>query len=231
MPKDGTKTRERLLDAAQRLTLGQGFSATTVDQVIAEAGSSKGAFFHHFSSKNELGRALVARYAAADIAALHHFMALAERTSDDPAVQLVEFVRSFEEIGDEIAEEHQSSCLYVSFVHHRELVSDGSTEVIVESIEAWRAAIAEKLAAAAARGSIGREVDFDDLADHVFVTFEGAFILARAESDTSRMRAQLRILRQTLEALLGLTSPDPEISSRASGSRAGEDMTPSVSPR
>mgnify|MGYP001820286655 CR=1 FL=1 len=205
MPRDGTETRERLLDAAERLALGQGFSATTVDQVIAEAGSSKGAFFHHFASKNDLGRALVARYAAADIAALRRFMASAERRSDDPAIQLVEFVRGFEEIGDEIADEHQSSCLYASFVHHRELTSDGSTEVIVEAIEAWRAAIADKLAAAAVRGSLQEGIDLDDLADHVFVTFEGAFILARALRDTSRMRAQLRILRQTLEALLGVT--------------------------
>ena len=205
MPRDGTETRERLLDAAERLALGQGFSATTVDQVVAEARSSKGAFFHHFASKNDLGRALVARYAAADIAALRRFMASAERRSDDPAIQLVEFVRGFEEIGDEIADEHQSSCLYASFVHHRELTSDGSTEVIVEAIEAWRAAIADKLAAAAVRGSLQEGIDLDDLADHVFVTFEGAFILARALRDTSQMRAQLRILRQTLEALLGVT--------------------------
>ena len=206
MPKNGTETRARLLDAAERLTLGQGFSATTVDQVIAEAGSSKGAFFHHFSSKNDLGRALVARYAAADVAALRRAMASAEQRSDDPAIQLIEFVRGFEEIGDEIADEHQSSCLYASFVHHRELAADGGTGVIVEAIEAWRAAIAEKLAAVAAAGSLDGSIDLDDLADHVFVTFEGAFILARAVRDTSRMRAQLRILRQTLEALLGVTS-------------------------
>ena len=209
MPKDGTKTRARLLDAAERLALGQGFSATTVDQVIAEAESSKGAFFHHFASKSDLGRALVARYAAADVAALRRVMASAEQRSDDPAVQLIEFVRGFEEIGDEIADEHQSSCLYASFVHHRELTADGSTEVIVEAVEAWRAAIAEKLAAAAARGSLREEIDLDDLADHVFVTFEGAFILARALGDTSRMRAQLRILRQTLETLLGVTAVEP----------------------
>ncbi len=209
MPKDGTETRARLLDAAERLALGQGFSATTVDQVIAEAESSKGAFFHHFASKSDLGRALVARYAAADVATLRRFMASAEQRSDDPAIQLIEFVRSFEEIGDEIADEHQSSCLYTSFVHHRELTADGSTEVIVEAIEAWRVAIADKLAAAVARGSLREGIDVDDLADHVFVTFEGAFILARALRDTSRMRAQLRILRQTLEALLGVTPVEP----------------------
>jgi hypothetical protein len=37
----------------------------------------------------------------------------------------------------------------------------------------------------------------------VFVTFEGAFILARSLNDPGHMRAQLRVLRQLLEALLG----------------------------
>ena len=36
----------------------------------------------------------------------------------------------------------------------------------------------------------------------MFVNFEGAFILARATADISHMRAQLRVLRQSLEALL-----------------------------
>lgn len=39
-------------------------------------------------------------------------------------------------------------------------------------------------------------------ADHVFVTFEGAFVLARSMNDPGHMRAQLRVLRQLLEALL-----------------------------
>src|ERR1044072_3618746 len=54
MPRDGHGTRERILQAAERLMSDQGYSATSVDQVIAEAGSSKGGFFHHFSSKTDL---------------------------------------------------------------------------------------------------------------------------------------------------------------------------------
>ena len=61
MARDGTATRIRLLDAAQGLVLERGFAGTSVDDVLSEAASTKGAFFHHFSSKAELGRALVER--------------------------------------------------------------------------------------------------------------------------------------------------------------------------
>jgi TetR/AcrR family transcriptional repressor of nem operon len=204
MPRDGTATRERILDSAQRLVLDRGFAATSVDEVIAAARSSKGAFFHHFPTKNDLGRALVHRYAAADVEHLHAFMARAEAETDDPARQLVAFIRMFEEIADEIATEQQNSCLYISFVHDRQLTADGSTEVIGGAVEAWRKVLREKLDAAKAGGSLPDDLDLDDLADHVFVTFEGAFILGRTLGDARHMEAQLRVLRQLLEVALGV---------------------------
>jgi TetR/AcrR family transcriptional repressor of nem operon len=44
--------------------LKQGFSATGVDEICREAGVTKGAFFHHFKTKEDLGRAALAEWAA-----------------------------------------------------------------------------------------------------------------------------------------------------------------------
>jgi AcrR family transcriptional regulator len=49
-----------ILDAAARLFASRGFGQTSVDAVIAEAGLSKGAFYHHFASKEGLLAALLA---------------------------------------------------------------------------------------------------------------------------------------------------------------------------
>ena len=51
MPRDGSATRQRILDAAERLVIENGYSSTSVDQVIAASETSKGAFFHHSDSK------------------------------------------------------------------------------------------------------------------------------------------------------------------------------------
>lgn len=203
MPRDGTQTRERILDTAQGLVLEQGFAATSVDEVIDAAGSSKGAFFHHFSTKNELARALVERYATADVEHLESFMTAAEAESDDPALQVIAFVRMFEEAADEIVAA-QPSCLYVSFMYDRQLFEDGTTDLIVGAVDAWRSALLEKLEAGARLHRPRSPVDLEALADHVFVTFEGAFILARTTQDGSHMRRQLAVLRHHLELLFGL---------------------------
>lgn len=219
MPRDGSPTRTRILDQAERLVLGQGFAATSVDEVIAAAGSSKGAFFHHFPTKADLGRALVERYAAADIDSLVTFMARAEEQADDPGEQLVAFVRLFEEAADDIVRENQSSCLYVSFIHDRQLHGDGSTGVIADAIVTWRDALRERIVASSRRRPLRGGLDPDALADHVFVTFEGAFILARSLHDPGHMRAQLRVLRQTLELVLGVGEAPAQRSARRGRSR------------
>ena len=47
--------RIALLNAAHKLVRQKGWTATSVDDLCADAGGTKGAFFHPFASKDELG--------------------------------------------------------------------------------------------------------------------------------------------------------------------------------
>lgn len=200
MTRSGDQTRERILDGAQRLVLEHGLAATTVDAILTETDTSKGAFFHHFPSKSHLARALVERYAAGDIAFLEEFLARAEEVSDDPAIQVVSFIRLFEAAADEIVS-RQPSCLYVSYIFDQQLFEDGTNDVIVSTVLAWRRRLAEKLRDAAEVHPPRVSVDPDALADHVFTTFEGAFMLTRAMSDPDLMRRQLELVRRYVALL------------------------------
>ena len=61
------EARTRLLDAAMMVIREQGYAASTVDDICRAAGVTKGAFFHHFASKEELA-----------VAAADHFAAMAD---------------------------------------------------------------------------------------------------------------------------------------------------------
>lgn len=54
MQQRSLQTRARLLDAALKCFARQGFNAASVESICAEAGVSKGAFYHHFPSKQAL---------------------------------------------------------------------------------------------------------------------------------------------------------------------------------
>ena len=55
----GIATRERILDAANRLMLVRGVNATTLDDIREASQTSKSQLYHHFADKQELVRALV----------------------------------------------------------------------------------------------------------------------------------------------------------------------------
>jgi TetR/AcrR family transcriptional repressor of nem operon len=58
------EARARLIEAARDLVRRKGFAATSVDDLCAAAGVTKGAFFHHFASKEALGVALIEDWTA-----------------------------------------------------------------------------------------------------------------------------------------------------------------------
>lgn len=204
MPKDGAINRERILNAAQHLVIENGFAATSVDQVLRAAETSKGAFFYHFDSKVALARALTERYVAADIGELR---AALDATADvvDPADRVLAFIRHFEDSAEELMSV-QSSCLYVAVLTEQQLVSNGTADLIRHAIEVWRTEIAELISAAATSRALELG-DVEALADHVFVTFEGAFLLCRSTGSPDHMRAQLRVLRSLLSAALSAGVP------------------------
>ncbi len=146
--------------------------------------------------ETDLGEQLVERYAAHDVQTLHDGLAAVAHL-DDPKVRLVEFVRHFEGRGDEIMSA-QSNCLYVSVLTERQLAGPEATGAILGAVVAWREEIVTLL-----RDALGdTDLDLDALADHVFDTFEGAFILCRSTGDPDHMRRQLAALRVLVEALV-----------------------------
>jgi len=61
-PEHKVQTRARVVESARRLFNRHGFEQVTIDQVMASAGLTRGAFYHHFDSKDELYAAAVASF-------------------------------------------------------------------------------------------------------------------------------------------------------------------------
>jgi AcrR family transcriptional regulator len=198
MPRDGTATRTRILDSAERLALEQGFAATSVDEMIAVAATTKGGFFHHFASKQALARALVERYVATDMELLEELLARAEASSDDPLDQLLHFVALQEDVVDDLGG-GVPGCLYASFCYEQELVDDTTRGLIADAVLAWRVRTRALLDRVAERYPPRVPVELDALADQGLAVYEGSFVLSRALGEPELLRGQLRLFRTYLE--------------------------------
>lgn len=198
----GARTCEVILDAAESLILRQGYAATSVEQIIDNVGMTKGAFFHHFRTKNDLARALLDRYAVADAALLRENVSRASILSDDPLQQVLVFIGLFLEIAERIEEPHPG-CLFASYCYESGLFDDSIHDVVAGAMLAWREAFGGLLRGAASRYPPRAEVDIDALADALTVIFEGSFIMSRALRSPRIFAAQLRIYRSHIELLFG----------------------------
>ena len=100
-PEHKIRTRGRIVESARRLFNRHGFEQVSIDQVMAEAGLTRGGFYHHFKCKDELYAEAVASYAASNPFAVKSAQAGARLT--DPhrlARALVEMYLSDEVFGN-----------------------------------------------------------------------------------------------------------------------------------
>ncbi len=79
-----TATRQALVSSARTLFERNGFAATSVQSIVDDAGLTKGAFYYHFISKEELLRVIHDEYIDHQLAAVQTVLG----TTDDPGEQL-----------------------------------------------------------------------------------------------------------------------------------------------
>ena len=203
MPRDPERTRTDIMDAAEALIFDHGFAGASVSAIIDEAGVTKGAFFHHFDTKNALARALVERFATADRALLDGAVERARRYSRDPVQRVLILVSLLEEYVEGRPGDEPPGCLYASYCYQAELFDQATLEVARRAMRSWRERVGEMLAEAVEAEPPRVPVEVDDLADMLTVIFEGAYVMSRTLHEPGSVGRQLRQYRQYLELLFG----------------------------
>ena len=204
MSKKAEITKTRILDAAQSLILDRGFAATSVDAIQEAAGISRGTFFYHFPSKDDLAKELLHRYAKNDATMIEGYMSRAEKLSSDPLQQALIFLALIEELFEETGL-GDAGCLFASYSYEAGLFDEEAHDVLIRAVEHWRESLGGKLGEAMKRHSVrGDTTDPYLLADLAYGVLQGAFILGRVQSDPLIMVAHIRQFRRFIELLFGL---------------------------
>lgn len=86
--KPPERRRDELLDCAQSLFFERGYDRTTVNDIIEKAGVSKGGFYHHFASKEEMLEVLAARLARDSVARVRDIL-------DEPGLDALARLNAF----------------------------------------------------------------------------------------------------------------------------------------
>ncbi len=190
--------REKLLEAALTVIRTKGYSATTVDELCAAAGVTKGAFFHHFRTKEDLA-----------VAAADAFSAMADgvfaeapfRALPGPLDRLLGYVAFRKAILTGALPEF--TCLVGTMVQETFETHPAIREACLASITAHAAMVEDLVADVMAERGDPTGQGARSLALHTQAVIQGAFILAKASRDATVAADSLDHLARYIQLTFG----------------------------
>jgi TetR/AcrR family transcriptional repressor of nem operon len=200
MSEKGEVTRQRIIKAAEGLVLKHGFAGTSLEDVLRETGLTKGAFFHHFKSKAELGRAIAESYAEADMKMFVDWSAQADRLSDDPYERVMIFLRLLEQFLDGLTEP-PPGCVLASYVYASGMFEPAVRQYVRDRLQWWQDLYEKKFQALIDARPPAAPATARALAEMIASIIQGAFVLGMAFKDRELMKRQSQQFRQYLELL------------------------------
>jgi TetR/AcrR family transcriptional regulator, transcriptional repressor for nem operon len=189
-------TRSKLLDAAISTIREKGYAGTSVDELCARAGVTKGAFFHYFPTKNSLAVAAANHWSELSSAL---FAAAPYHRLDDPLDRVLGYL-DFRKalLRGEIAE---FTCLAGTMVQEAYGTLPDIRRACDACIASHAANVESDIADAMKLYRIRAPWTADSLALHTQAVLQGAFILAKAKGNARAAETSIDHLRRYVELL------------------------------
>jgi len=200
MPRDPSRpsARDRLLDAALTLIRAKGYAATTVDDLCAAACVTKGAFFHHFRSKEDLGIAAADHWA---VATGRLFADAPYHCPADPLDRVLAYIDF--RAGLISGPVSGFTCLAGTMAQECFDTSPGIRDACARAITGHAATLEADIQAAMDQRGIHGAWTAQSLALHTQAVLQGAFILAKAAADAAPALESVAHLRRYVALLFG----------------------------
>jgi TetR/AcrR family transcriptional regulator, transcriptional repressor for nem operon len=190
------ESKTRLLNAALHVIRAKGYSATRIEDICEAASLTKGSFFHHFDSKEELALT-AADYWIESSDAL--FASAPYRDLADPLDRLLAYV-DFRKVllSGELAD---FTCLAGTMVQETYDTHPAIRDACNRSISEHAATLIPDIEEAMHRRDMHPDWTAESLALYTQATIQGAFILAKAKHNREVAATSLDHLRRYLELL------------------------------
>lgn len=198
----GLATRERILEAANRLMLVRGVNATTLDDVRAASQTSKSQLYHHFADKQELVRALVG-YRGALV--LERERGGLERLRSFSG--LVRWRNALVQANS--LNNGRYGCGLGSMALELSDQDEQARSMLSETFAAWEKLISDGLHRMRDSGALRPDADPEKLATGLMAALQGGYLLANAAHDVAPMEVALDMALDHIRSYLTEPSGEP----------------------
>jgi len=194
--------RAKIMDAAVATIREKGFSAASVDELCKRAGVTKGAFFHHFDSKQALGVAAARHW---DEMTSEFFAAQDYHAHQDPLKRVLGYIDFRKSILQGPVSEF--TCLVGTMVQEVYDTAPAIRDAVDVTISRHAARLETDIAEAIERHGIKPDWTAESLALHTQAVLQGAFILAKAKGGPEVAADSIDHLKRYVSLLFGKENP------------------------
>ena len=195
-PRQPHETRRRILDAAFWEIYRNGYQGASIDRILEGTGITKGALFHHFSNKQQLGQAVIDELISAWMQ--EHWISPAEGLSD-PIAGVPGMIQAYLERSPE--EIIRGGCPWNNLAQEMAGIDEGFRLRLDAIATAWRTALSESWRRGQANGLVSDGVDPDDAAALVVSVTLGLLGTAKAAKSREPAGRSLAALTHFLHGL------------------------------
>src|SRR5580700_8568854 len=183
--RDPERTRERLLQAASREIYRSGFQSASLGTILASAGVTKGALYHHFKNKEALGYAVVEEIISPHV---HSQWVRPLQSVKDPIGALIAIVQSISARPEDV----RGGCQLNNLAQEMSPLDAGFRKRLEKIFDAWRDSMASVLREGQIDGSVRRDVDTRDAASFLIAMVEGYGSLAKNAQDPKIIKTGIK---------------------------------------
>lgn len=194
--RDPEKTRKRILSAAFDTVYRQGFRATSVNDIVAKAGVTQGAFFHYFPNKNALGYTL-ADEVLRDMLLERWTKPLSAYSNPIQGIA-IRYKKLMEETTDE---EVGLGCPLNNLTQEMSPIDPVFRDKLRSVMQEWIKETERYLKKAQAEGHMRPEVDAKSAAEFLVMMEEGSWALAKVLGDRRVYQSMYGGYRRYLDSI------------------------------
>ena len=205
----GEKTRRRIIGHATLIIYEKGYAKTTIDDVIAAAGITKGSFYFHFSSKEELGYAVIENASDYILQSIRNSL---DRSNLTPYGRIEAMMRELQGIVE--AADCSRGCIMGNLALETSHSNPGFREKIAQAFRSWSGLIAAELEEMKSAGELPPDFDCAGYADFAISALEGGIMISKVTLDPAPMRNSVAIILEQFSELKGCERRSREASGK-----------------
>lgn len=196
-------TRQRVLEAGFKEIHRHGFQAASICNILADTGLTKGALYHHFPSKKQLGLAVIDEIIGTGLA--ERFIRPL-RDAEHPVQALIDLIGNKQEQSEEYI---QLGCPLNNLMQEMSPVDEDFRNSLNHLLSQWHSEFEDVLRRAQLAGEVREEADCHAAALFIVSAWEGCTGIAKNMQSVEGFRACMSQLQVYVASLLSTTPRSP----------------------